>query len=68
MTPVTLWFRHVKVDGELTSEFNHLEDGHCENDVPTPKHESHKRVWSGVWTKQFASLTNAVPPVVVGVH
>jgi hypothetical protein len=36
---------------------NHLEDGHCANDVPTPKCELHEKVWKGGgWEKYFVWL------------
>jgi hypothetical protein len=57
MTPITVWYRWTKQkDGSLTWEFNHIEDGHCLNDVPTPKHPSHEQVWKGKWQKEFAAL------------
>lgn len=66
MKPATLWFCDVKRDGEVFVEMNHLEDGHCPNDTPTPKHESHNKVWKGrKWSKEFVHLTNDVPAVVI---
>lgn len=66
LSPITLWFRHLKDDkGQPYEDFNHIEDGHCANDVPTSKHESHKKVWGGKWAKEFAHLSDAVPPVVI---
>lgn len=65
MTPVTLWSRVLKKDGEEYPDFNHIEDGHCSNDSPTPVHEIHKRVWGGKWAKEFAYLSDAIPPVVI---
>jgi len=57
MTPVTLWYRQVKQKGGyLEWEFNHLEDGHCPNDVPTPKQPIHEHVWKGKWSKIHAML------------
>lgn len=61
MTLATLWYRETK--GEY--EFNHLEDGHCENNAPTPKCDAHKRAWNGKWKKEFVYLTDAIPPKVI---
>jgi hypothetical protein len=57
----TLWFRKT----EDRFEFNHLEDGHCLNDVPTPKCEAHKRAWSGKWKKELVQLTDTFPAKVI---
>jgi hypothetical protein len=66
MKPITKWYRQSKgVDNETAFEFNHIENGHCQNAFPTPKHESHKKAWSGKWTKTFAYLTDTIPPIVV---
>ncbi len=57
MTPITLWSRQTKAkDGTLGWDFNHIEDGHCPNDTPTPKHPFHVNVWKGMWQKEFAHL------------
>jgi len=64
MKPATLWFRFTRnKKGEENWEFNHLEDGHCPNDVPTPKCDNHKLVWKGgKWMKDLVYLdqTNKV--------
>lgn len=66
MTPITLWSRMLKNDeGTLAPIFNHVETSHCENDVPTPMHEIHKKVWGGKWAKEHAHLDDSVPPVVI---
>lgn len=53
----TLWYRWCKTDkGIYEWEFNHLEDGHCPNAVPTPKCELHKTAWRGKWAKVFVQL------------
>jgi hypothetical protein len=54
----TLWYRWVKNDkGRWYWEFNHLEDGHCPNPVPTPKHISHNQAWKGgKWAKSLVQL------------
>jgi hypothetical protein len=56
--PVTLWYRWIKNDkGIWLWDYNHLEDDHCLNNVPTPKVESHKKSWTGgSWKKSFAWL------------
>lgn len=63
--PITMWSRVLKKDGVEYSEFNHIEDGHCINDTPTPLHENHKKTWGGKWAKEFAELSDAKPPVVI---
>lgn len=54
----TLWYRWTQDDkGVWSWEFNHLEDGHCPNPVPTPKCESHSSVWKGgKWAKSYIQL------------
>lgn len=56
--PATLWYRGAKdKDGNFFWDFNHLEDGHCPNDVPTPKHPNHIQVWKGgKWAKAHVQL------------
>ncbi len=56
--PITIWERWLKQkDGSFQWEHNHIEEGHCPNDVPTPKVEVHKRTWSGgKWRKFFRHL------------
>lgn len=55
--PATLWYRHIKdKEGNLVWEFNHLEDGHCPNTIPTQKHPNHKSTWQGKWAKAFVAL------------
>ncbi len=56
--PATLWYRWAKDDkGNPFWDFNHLEDGHCLNDVPTPKHPNHIQVWKGgKWAKAHVQL------------
>ena len=49
----TLWYRWNKNGWE----FNHLEDGHCPNDIPTPVHPGHVALWSGgKWAKAYIQL------------
>ena len=56
---VTLWSRQMKdKDGNKFWDFNHIEDGHVSNDVPTQKHPSHATVWNGTWKKEFAKTVN----------
>jgi hypothetical protein len=50
----TLWYRWVRDTKKDVWywDFNHLEDGHCENDLPTPKHPNHNQAWKGgKWAK-----------------
>lgn len=61
MKPVTLWYRETK-DGP---DYNHLEDGHCENDVPTPQCDAHKKCWGGKWSKKHLHSTDTIPAKVV---
>ena len=54
----TLWYRLGKDDdGNDVFEFNHLEDGHCPNPKPTPKHPDHKSWARSTWKKEHAVLT-----------
>lgn len=54
----TLWYRwSVPKEGAPFWDFNHLEDGHCQNDHPTPKHPIHNQVWKGgKWAKAHVQL------------
>jgi hypothetical protein len=54
----TLWYRWVKTDkGAWVWDFNHLEDGHCQNDLPTPKMPIHNQTWKGgKWAKAHVQL------------
>lgn len=56
--PATLWYRWAKdKKGVEFWDFNHLEDDHCTNNVPTPKHPSHNLVWKGgKWEKDHVYL------------
>jgi hypothetical protein len=57
LIPVTLWYRYSKdKDGNPQWDYNHLEDGHCQNNVPTPLHPNHKSAWQGKWAKAFAAI------------
>lgn len=58
LKPVTVWERHNKQDnGTWLWEHNHIEYGHCPNEVPTPLHENHVRFWRGAkWRKEFKYL------------
>lgn len=58
MKPATLWSRLLKNnEGVEYWDYNHLEDGHCENAVPTPKHDIHKSVWKGgKWSATLVQL------------
>ena len=57
---VTLWF---VLDKDNKPHFNHLEDGHCLNDIPTEKVNGQAKLWNGQkWSKLFKYLdqTNKV--------
>lgn len=60
LTPITIWSRWCKgEDNTWRWEHNHLEQGNCSKELPTPRHENHKRSWaSGKWTKKFGFLTD----------
>ncbi len=63
VTAVTLWYR-TNEKGEWM--MNHLEDGHCPNELPTPKVPAQKSVWGkGTWTKEHAWLSGDLPPKVL---
>lgn len=56
----TLWYRWAKPEkGPAFWDFNHIEDGHCPNPIPTPKHPSHNQVWKGRWAKVFVQLNGS---------
>ena len=62
-TEVTLWFR-TNEKGEWM--MNHLEDGHCPNDLPTPKLPTQKTIWGrGTWAREHAWLSGDKPPKVL---
>lgn len=54
----TLWYRWTKTDkGAWSWEFNHLEDGHCQNSHPTSKQPIHNQIWKGSkWAKSYIQL------------
>ena len=54
----TLWYRWTKTEAGIYDwEFNHLEDGHCQNNTPTPKYPHHVHVWKGgKWAKSHVQL------------
>jgi hypothetical protein len=52
--PATLWYR--KAENEF--EYNHLEDGHCLSNTPTPKCDC-------TWRKELVYLTDTFPTQVV---
>ena len=59
----TLWYRWDHE--ELLWEFNHLEDGHCQNSKPTVQHPAQTTKWkNGKWAKAFVQLNpgNVVAP------
>lgn len=55
MKPVTLWYR---LDHETKSyQYNHLEDGHSDREVPHAKFPEQLKSWSGdKWKKEHAHL------------
>lgn len=58
----TLWSRQAKdKEGNLFWDFNHLENGMVQADVPTPMHPSHENVWKGKWMKETVYLSNEGP-------
>lgn len=56
--PGTLWYRWMSDGkGNWFWDFNHFEDGHCPNSVPTPKHPNHLQTWKGgKWAKALVQL------------
>lgn len=54
LRPVTLWSRETGQKG--TFAYNHLEEGHCENDKPTIKHPDQTSWKNSQWRKEFAHL------------
>jgi hypothetical protein len=60
--PITLWYKWIKdKKGNYLWDFNHLEDGHCLNDTPTPKFPNQKAAWSGCkWQAEHAQLVGGV--------
>jgi hypothetical protein len=67
--PVTLWYRYNDLTSLLNLHrkyvFNHIEDGHCLNEVPTSKCPSHIKSWVGKWKKELAYLTDSIPAKIV---
>ena len=54
----TLWYRWIRGEkGNWLWEFNHLEDGHCQGNNPTPKVPLHNQIWKGgKWGKSHIQL------------
>jgi hypothetical protein len=54
----TLWYRWIRDEkGNWSWEFNHLEDGHCQNNYPTPKVPLQNQAWKGgKWAKAHVQL------------
>jgi hypothetical protein len=60
MIAVTIWYRlNRDKAGNEVFEHNHIENGHCEGDKPTPKHPSHSAWARSKWRKEHAVLTSA---------
>lgn len=60
LRPITVWERWAQDDKtkEWFWDFNHIENGHCPNAIPTPLFEVQERSWSkGTWRKYFVFLT-----------
>ncbi len=63
MQPCTLWFkRDVRED---VWEYNHLEDGHAQTRVPSPKTPGQAGWKGGLWQRSHAWLTDDLPARVV---
>jgi hypothetical protein len=58
LVPITCWEKwEQQEDKSWDWQHNHIEEGHCPNDLPTPKVELHKRAWAkGPWRKSFNYL------------
>lgn len=58
LLPITVWERFNKRDdGRWIWEHNHIEDGHCNADTPTPKFSNQAKDWkNGKWRKFFCYL------------
>ena len=65
MSPITIWYRLTKMkDGSSEFLFNHIEDGHCSNEHPTPNIDPEEgepyavqKAWKGAkWRKEFGRL------------
>lgn len=57
---VTYWYRWN--NGLL--QFNHIEDGHCPNDIPTARNKEQQSNWKGgKWSKRLSYMTRDYPAV-----
>lgn len=54
MNPITLWNRYDKESDSF--QFNHLEDGHSDRDVPYAKFPEQKGWVNSKWTREHAYL------------
>lgn len=59
---ITLWFR---LNEKGTYEFNHVEDGHCAADTPTPKVPEQAAWKKGSWVKEHAWFDGSMPTKVL---
>jgi len=59
---VTLWFRMNDKGGY---DFNHVEDGHCDADTPTPKVPEQAAWKKGKWVKEHAWFDGSMPTKVL---
>ena len=54
---ITIWKKFNSMTKEW--EHNHIEDGHCSNDVPTPVSKEQKQMWKGhKWLSVFGFIDN----------
>ena len=51
ISPVTAWCMYDKKQD--TYIHHHIEDGHCDNDIPTPKESIHSSWENQKWVKEF---------------
>lgn len=61
-TEITLWFR---MNEKGTYDFNHVEEGQCDADTPTPKVPGQAAWKKGKWVKEHAWFDGSSPTKVL---
>ncbi len=55
-SPITIWKRLFHDE----AEFNHIEDGWCQNDHPTANSKEQEKSWKGEWDRTHGYLVDGV--------
>ena len=53
-SPITIWKRLVHEE----AVFNHIEDGWCQNDLPTANSKEQEKSWKGKWERTHGYLVD----------